>query len=66
MEIEMNDKYVVSASDGVWDVFEDEDIQKMVVNGEGTNADELCKNIIKNALLRGTMDNISCFVIKLN
>jgi hypothetical protein len=26
----------------------------------------LCKNIIKNALLRGTMDNISCFVIKLN
>lgn len=66
MEIDMNDKYVVIASDGVWDVFEDEDIQKMVVNGEGTNADELCKNIIKNALLRGTMDNISCFVIKLN
>ena len=66
MEIEMNDKYVVIASDGVWDVFEDDDILKVVVNGEGANADELCKGIIKNALLRGTMDNISCFVIKLN
>ena len=28
--------------------------------------DEFCKIIIQEAMGRGTMDNISCFVVKLN
>lgn len=64
MEIDIKDHYVVIASDGVWDVFSDDDIYKLSLSC--SNADDLCKNIIKQSLLKGTMDNISCFVIRLN
>lgn len=64
IEIEDTDKYIIIGSDGIWDVFEDDDMHKL--SATATNADDLCKNIIKTALLRGTMDNISCFVVKLN
>ena len=58
------DKYLVIASDGVWDVINDDEIFKFSLRVE--NADELAKIILKNALFRGSMDNISCLVIKLN
>ena len=64
MPIEENDKYLIIASDGIWDVFQDEDMYTM--SKEVKSADEFCKNIIKEGLQRGTMDNISCFVVKLN
>ena len=64
MPIEENDKYLIIASDGIWDVFQDEDMYTM--SKEVNSADEFCKNIIKEGLQRGTMDNISCFVVKLN
>ena len=59
-----NDLYVVVASDGVWDVFEDVDIYEM---SKGINdAKELCNNIVQKSIEKGSTDNISCFVIKLN
>ena len=59
-----NDLYVVVASDGVWDVFEDIDIYEM---SKGiNNAKELCNNIVQKSIEKGSTDNISCFVIKLN
>ena len=59
-----NDLYVVVASDGVWDVFEDMDIYEM---SKGiNNAKELCNNIVQKSIENGSTDNISCFVIKLN
>ena len=64
MPIEENDKYLIIASDGIWDVFQDEDMYTM--SKQMNSADEFCKNIIKEGLQRGTMDNISCFVVKLN
>lgn len=64
MKIEDTDKYIVIASDGIWDVFQDDDIYRMSL--QYNNAKDFCNNIIKDALLRGTMDNISCFVVKLN
>ena len=64
--VEVGDEecYVVIATDGVWDVLEDDDVGKMCsyVNG----AKDLCSEVIKNALGKGSMDNISCFVIKVN
>jgi len=57
------DKYLVLASDGVWDVIMDEELLKL--SQTVLNADEFSKLIIKTALLRGTQDNISCIVIKL-
>ena len=59
-----NDRYVVVATDGVWDIFEDEDIYQM---SKGmNNSKEFCNSIVDKAIEKGSMDNISCFVIKLN
>ena len=64
MEIEEEDKYIVIASDGVWDVMEDDDAYGLYKNAN--NSRELCNNIVQTSLERGSMDNISCFVIALN
>ena len=65
-KIEINDKckYVILASDGIWDVLDDLDVYKFSLSAE--NSQTLCDEIIKNALERETKDNLSCFVIKLN
>ena len=57
-------KWIVIASDGIWDVFNDDEIGRLSLSYEGSK--EFCNDIIKNAMERGTMDNISCFVVKLN
>lgn len=59
-----SDKYVVVASDGIWDVLDDSDVFKISQNMN--NAKELCTNIVQQAIENGSTDNISCFVIKLN
>ena len=62
--IEATDKYLVIGSDGIWDVFQDDDMY--LLSKKIRRTDEFCKIIIPEAMGRGTMDNISCFVIKLN
>ena len=63
INIEEDDKYIVIASDGVWDVLEDEEVYG--INKTAKNSMDLCNEIVKTALDRGSMDNISCFVIGL-
>ena len=65
-KIEINDKckYVIMASDGVWDVLDDLDVYKFSLSAE--NSKSLCDDIIQNALEKESTDNLSCFVIKLN
>jgi serine/threonine protein phosphatase PrpC len=58
------DKFVVICSDGVWDVLNEEDIFYYALNTK--NADELSNVIVKKALEKGSMDNISCISIKVN
>jgi len=62
--ISEKDRYIVVASDGVWDVISDEELYRL--SQTVSNSDEFVKKIISNSLMRGTQDNISCFVIKLN
>jgi protein phosphatase PTC1 len=57
------DKYLVLASDGVWDVIEDDEL--LWLSQSVNNSDELTKLIIKTSLVRGTQDNLSCIVLKL-
>ncbi len=64
IEICENDKFVVIGSDGIWDVLNDSDVYNM--SFQFRNSKDFCDNIIKSAIEKGTMDNISCFVIKLN
>ena len=59
-----NDKYVIVATDGIWDTLEDGDVYNISKNME--NARDLCNTLVEKAMEKGSMDNISCFVIKLN
>lgn len=54
---------LICASDGVWDILSEEDIQNYIMFNNDTS--ELCKIIIKNTLAKGSWDNVSCFAIKL-
>ena len=64
-EQELNDDnlFLIIATDGVWDVIKDEELLELTKTN--TNSLEISKNIIVEALNRGSQDNISCFVIKL-
>lgn len=59
-----NDKYVVIASDGIWDVITDDNCFEISI-GKST-AKEYCEELINTAISRWSKDNISCIVIKLN
>lgn len=58
------DKYIILCSDGVWDVNTDEDVYKMSLKIK--NADEYASLVINTSLEKGSRDNISCIVIKIN
>ena len=62
--VEKEDLFVVIASDGVWDVVEEDEIFKMAQ--ENISSNDFSKKIINLAKERDTHDNISCIVIKLN
>ena len=62
--IEDDDLFVIIASDGVWDVVEEDEIFKMAKVKISSN--DFSKKIVNLAKERDTHDNISCIVIKLN
>ena len=62
--ISERDKYLVIASDGVWDVITDEDMFRLSL--QISNSEDYAYLIIKTGLSKGTQDNISCLVLKLN
>jgi len=62
--IEDNDSYVVMGSDGIWDVIDEDFVYKISLNVNST--DEFARSIVSNAMSLGSIDNISCIVIKLN
>ena len=64
VDINMDDKYIIIASDGVWDVINENEVFNYSLIAK--NSKELCDIIIKNSIEKGSMDNISCFAIKLN
>jgi serine/threonine protein phosphatase PrpC len=55
-------KWVVIASDGIWDVLNDKDLYNF--NCNVSNSKDFCDLIIQESLKRGSTDNLSCFVIK--
>ena len=60
-EINRTIKYVILASDGVWDVV---DLETLVGMGQaGKNVGEFCEDIVKLAINKNTKDNVSCIVI---
>ena len=60
-EISPSMKYVILASDGVWDVV---DLETLVAMGQGgKKVGEFCEDIVKLAINKNTRDNVSCIVI---
>ena len=62
--IDENDLFVIIASDGVWDVVEEDEIFKL--SQDKISSNDFSKKIIELAKERDTHDNISCIVVKLN
>jgi serine/threonine protein phosphatase PrpC len=62
-EIKVNNdiNFIVLASDGVWDVINDNELFEL--SKKFKNADEFCKEIVKESIKKGTKDNVSCIVI---
>lgn len=64
-KIEKDDLFVIIASDGIWDVINEEEIYKMG-NEKELSSEIFSKKIMGLAKERDTRDNSSCIVIKLN
>ena len=62
--INKDDLYAIVCSDGVWDVCSKVDLLKLSLNN--ISSEELAKKIVKLSIEKGTNDNVSCLVIKLN
>ena len=63
VEIRLNHRYVVVASDGLWDYVNAKIVQKLLKEGE--QPDVIARNLIKTALAQGSIDNISVIVVRL-
>lgn len=64
-EIEF-DLYLIIASDGVWDVTVEADLQRMFVeSAHGKSTKQLARTLIDFAIDKGSTDNISLIVVKL-
>ena len=59
-----NIKYIVIASDGVWDFVDDKQLFKIGSELKKENSEEFCNNLVEYALKGGSKDNISCIVLK--
>lgn len=69
-EVELNkmtDELLIIACDGVWDVFEDQDVVSMCLDmmEEGFSAQEMSKKIVESSLENGSNDNITCVIVLL-
>jgi len=63
-KLDSNVKYIVVASDGVWDVVNENELMNLSKNDK--NADGLCKDLVKLAIDKETKDNVSCIVVSFN
>ena len=64
MEITGECKNLVIASDGIWDVVNEADLVE--IRNNSADSKEFCDKILSLCVERGSMDNLSCFVVKLN
>ena len=61
--IHNEDKFIVVASDGIWDVITDEECFEISIKHQ--NPKEFCEELVNTSLSRWSKDNISCIVIQI-
>ena len=59
-----NVKYIVIASDGIWDVVNEKILFNISNELKNGTCEEFCNNLINYAIENGSQDNISCVIIK--
>ena len=65
-KVELNnqeDKYIIIGSDGLWDIIKEERMK--TIGNEDVSAENLSKKLVSEAIEGGSLDNVSCIVIKL-
>lgn len=60
--IEPEDEYLVLASDGLWDVMENEYVAKMVLSGSKQFL-QIAKTLCTEAIILGSQDNVTALVV---
>ena len=60
--LKITDKFLILASDGVWDGLEDQEAVNFCK--EDCSSKDIAQAIVKGALDKGSKDNISCLVIR--
>ena len=62
-----DDDFLVIASDGLWDVLRNKDVCDICYGSQpNRNPQMIADELVHNALLRGSMDNVTCIVVRLN
>jgi len=62
--ITSNDKYIIMATDGLWDVVDDQGAYEIAKGLK--DSQEISKSLVATALKNGSRDNVSVFVLKFN
>ena len=65
-ELTANDKYIIIASDGVWDVLKNSDVYRISWKYGGKaplSCQSIANEVVHTALMMGSQDNVTCVVI---
>jgi serine/threonine protein phosphatase PrpC len=62
--IQQDDRFLVIASDGVWDFMTDEDMALVCRDDQTTK--KIAQQVVRISVQRGSRDNISVAVVKFN
>jgi len=60
-----DERYLLMASDGVWDVMSDDDAQSLVLQHAESTPNAICALVVQSALAKGSRDNLSALLIQL-
>lgn len=65
-ELTKDDDFIVMASDGLWDVLKNKDVCDMCYSPFAQGSPQvIADELVQSALMRGSMDNVTCVVVKL-
>ena len=63
IDLNIENQFLILASDGIWDTITEEEIQNIIISHNDTQ--QICSIVIKNCLRNEAWDNMSIFAIKL-
>ena len=65
-DLSTEDDFLVIASDGMWDILRNNDVSLICYAQAAQGAQHLAEELVQTALSRGSMDNVTCIVVRLS